>query len=311
MTSRKLNSICLNIILDVIDSTSPIKTSKTGRKQKQSNADYLNDIYYVLRNGCAWSELKSHVTGDAVRKKYIYWISLNVFHISWFIIMKLYQHFDNQFQDLYLDASHIKNIRGIQDIGINHYDRYRNGTKLSIITDSKGIPINFTLCKSNRHDITQIDTLLQNVKVDMRFTENLIADKGYASADKRLQIFNKYAINLITPPKKKRSKNVKNVKNIKKANKANKVKKGKKGKKVKKVIKNKKAKVKQPEKEKVEEQILTKKEIGKLKNRYVVERTFAWLKCYKRIRNRYDHKLENFENFILLAMIDLVSNRIK
>lgn len=260
-----LSGLAHNIILEVIDFAILPKNTTRGRKPKQSNSEYLNDIFYVLKTGCAWNDLKSKVTGDAVRKKFTLWSGFNIFHISWHIVLDIYSTFNQDLENLYIDASHIKNILGREEIGSNHYDRFRNATKLSIITDKNGVPVSITLCKSNTHDIKMMDKLLENIKVDLDNTANLVADKGYISDKKSKEIYKKYAIKLITPFRK-----------------------------------NKKNKKDTPHSE-------TNKQ---LKMRYIVEHSFGWLKSYKRIRNRYDHKINIFESFIIFASINLTSRKI-
>ena len=49
-----------------------------------------------------------------------------------------------------------KNINGHKFIGSNHYDRNRNGNKISIVVTKHGIPIGIKLETSNVHDINII-----------------------------------------------------------------------------------------------------------------------------------------------------------
>jgi len=46
------------------------------------------------------------------------------------------------------------------------------------------------------------------------------------------------------------------------------------------------------------------------KKRYVVERTNAWLKSFRRIRHRFDYKAESFEAFLYLAIIVICVRRL-
>jgi hypothetical protein len=42
---------------------------------------------------------------------------------------------ENIIKNAYIDASHIKNVGGNDCIGKNHYDRFRNSTKLHLLID--------------------------------------------------------------------------------------------------------------------------------------------------------------------------------
>jgi transposase len=43
--------------------------------------------------------------------------------------------------------------------------------------------------------------------------------------------------------------------------------------------------------------------LRRLKRRFKIERLFAWMKNYRRLRIRWETKVENFTGFILLACI--------
>lgn len=88
---------------------------------------------------------------------------------------------------------------GIDCVGSNHYDRLRLSTKLSIICDDLGCPISIILNKGNVHDISLINSNLNNCPVDLDSTKYIIADKGYIGGQKYIVDKN---IKLITPKRK-------------------------------------------------------------------------------------------------------------
>ena len=47
----------------------------------------------------------------------------------------------------------IKNIRGVEFLDSNHYDRSRNGNKISTVVTKNGIPMRMLLSTSNIHNI--------------------------------------------------------------------------------------------------------------------------------------------------------------
>lgn len=49
----------------------------------------------------------------------------------------------NIIKNTFIDSSHIKNVNGSDEIGKNHYDRFRNSTKIHLIIDENRIPLNY------------------------------------------------------------------------------------------------------------------------------------------------------------------------
>ena len=75
---------------------------------------------------------------------------------------------------------HTKNIRGIDCIGYNQYDRYRNSTKLHVITDSNNIPVVYEFSEGNIHDVIIAEKLTESIikiRKDNRRTINIFGDK--------------------------------------------------------------------------------------------------------------------------------------
>ncbi len=118
------------------------------------------------------------------------------------LLIKIYEQLNLDLDDLFIDASHFKNMLGCEDIGRNHYDRFKKATKLSIITDAKGIPLSLSLNASNIHDSQMLDNLLQNMQVDPSKFTHLIADSGYMSADKEKQLYREHLLKYITQRRK-------------------------------------------------------------------------------------------------------------
>lgn len=48
----------------------------------------------------------------------------------------------------------------------------------------------------------------------------------------------------------------------------------------------------------------------KLNKRFIVEVAFGWFKKYKRLRNRYDKKICNFESFTYFGALSIISKKI-
>jgi hypothetical protein len=88
------------------------------------------------------------------------------------------------FKDLYIDASHTKNIKGSDKIGKNHYDRFRNSTKSHVIIDENKVPLSYNFSPGNYSDCNLTEELVKNIPIlssDKRRRYNLITDKSYTS----------------------------------------------------------------------------------------------------------------------------------
>ena len=79
-----------------------------------------------------------------------------------------------------------KNINGSEYIGSNHYDRNKNGNKISIIVTKTGIPLGLKLAPSNIHDVNLI------------IGSRIGADKGYISNNLKQKLKKDKNIDLIT-----------------------------------------------------------------------------------------------------------------
>ena len=74
----------------------------------------------------------------------------------------------------------VKNIKGKDVIGINHYDRHRSATKINVIVTSKGIPLSIQIVEANRHDASITADSVKDITLKV-VGSRLIADKGYIS----------------------------------------------------------------------------------------------------------------------------------
>ena len=84
-----------------------------------------------------------------------------------------------------VDSMFVKNIFGKEVVGRNHTDRGRNAVKVSLLTDTSGIPLAATYQMPNKHDSTTLNHLLDAAKRilphDLSLHGALYADKGYDS----------------------------------------------------------------------------------------------------------------------------------
>lgn len=265
MFNRKIVDIPLlvkNIIVELVNLYQPSKTS-VGRPSVCSTEEYVDLMFYVLKEGIGWEYLNfGKVKGNTVQKKFKHWLQNDIFKKTWVILVHIYDNLKMDFNDLFIDASHIKNILGYEKVGKNFYDRYRLATKLSIITDDIGAPIGIHIDKSNVHDLNLTENTIEKIPVDIESTKYLIGDKGYIGSDLEKKIYEKYKIQLNTPKRRNSRRNS-----------------------------------------------TEDKKYG-LSKRYIVEHTFSWFKNFKRLRNRYDKKIAQFQNFVYFGASCIVSKKI-
>ena len=120
--------------------------SNKGRPDKWSHSSYLEQIWIVLKTGIQWRYLKGEGHWSTYHKKFIKWCKNGVFENCYRILAKLleqHQHLD--VKDLYIDSTMIKNVRGQDCTGINHYDRGRKGSKATLVVTRDGIPLGLSM----------------------------------------------------------------------------------------------------------------------------------------------------------------------
>ena len=131
-----------------------------GRSRKFTAVQTLERILYVCRTGCQWSQLPlpSCISYKTAHRRFMFWSKKRVFEDAFKNLSSMYLR--NNINGLIVDASFIKNVFGRELIGSNHTDRGRNATKVSLLTDLRGIPLAATYQKPNQHDSQSLRHLL-------------------------------------------------------------------------------------------------------------------------------------------------------
>jgi len=71
----------------------------------------------------------------------------------------------------------------------------KNGTKRHILVDGRGVPVSIVVTGANRHDVTQLKAVLENIVVKRPEREQtLCADKGYQGKSALLIILSEHYI---------------------------------------------------------------------------------------------------------------------
>lgn len=169
----------------------------------------LNGIYYVLKTGVQWKALpRCFGSSSAVHRLFQKLVKLGFFEKIW---TNELTHYDKvhglNLHKQAMDCAHKKSpLAGCEKTGKSPVDRGKLGSKLSVLSDAKGIVIGLAVGSGNQHDSTLfIDTLRsipKFLKQPRRKEMNL--DSAYDSEQIRTILFNFNYLAKISPNKRNR-----------------------------------------------------------------------------------------------------------
>ena len=109
-----------------------------GRPRRMSTVDTIQLIMWMCRAGCPWSMLPCphNVSYKTVYRRFNIWSRMRIFeHAFYNLAIQYRQHTQNP---LIIDSTQVKNVYGVDVVG-RHADRGRNSTKVSLLTDFRGL----------------------------------------------------------------------------------------------------------------------------------------------------------------------------
>jgi transposase len=192
------------------------KKSNRGRKSLiTDNEIFYNEFIDMLKSGKQWRDLNKVASYTVYFKKFKEWSINNLFKEAYFIlILYLLQHryiTYKQINNSYIDSTMVRNKQGIECIGMNYSDKFKNGTKTSVITTQNGIPISLVCVPSNIHDVNTVEDTIYTSILNLK-NKKLGGDKGYISKSLKDKLKTTKNIDLITDHKTN-TKNKNNKKN--------------------------------------------------------------------------------------------------
>jgi transposase len=139
---------------------------KSGRPH-EDDLKNLSGIFYVLLTGCQWKALpRIYGAPSTVHDRFQEWQKDGLFERMWQSI----------------DGAMTKAPLGGAGTGANPTDRGKIGTKRSLLTDTKGIPLSIVADGANRHDKMLVKKTLDAIIFERpsldEEIQNICMDKG-------------------------------------------------------------------------------------------------------------------------------------
>jgi len=242
------------------------------KNRKYSNKTLIKCIIDILKDGISFRSIGKYkkIKWQTIYKFYYKLIQNNVIKIIFDNIVDNYKKKILKNNIFITDTTLIPNKLGINHIGYNpQYPKHKT-SKISIISDINGIPLNICCSDGSTNDskilYNQLDDF-KNSNSDLLNNNNiLLGDAGYDSNKIREKLNNIKFGKLLA------ARNKRNIKN----------------------------------KYKLELIKLSPEEKKLLKKRIKIEHINAQLKQYKRISIRYDKYISNYINFVYLACINII-----
>ena len=194
-----------DVLIRFIDAKSTNK-----RKYKYSTEYCLNQVCYVLQTNLSWKYLVVDCHYSTIFKRFQYWTSMRIFDLFYVYILQMY--IDKQltkdpshFKVLYIDGSMIKNRRGVDFTGYNHYDRCRQATKINVICDQNEVPLCSIFTPANVADSCSIEDCLveletPRLRLNNRYNHVLVGDAGYIKPDSfKTDLYIRHRTKLVHP----------------------------------------------------------------------------------------------------------------
>ena len=264
----------LKNIIKFINDDSKLKLifyNKT-KNRKYKPRQLLEYVLHILKSGISYrmhSEMTNYKTNNiphhaTIYKFFMKLIKYNVIQDTFKATVAQYM-VKHKVTTFITDTSLVANKNGSDNVSYNPQLAKHKSTKISVISDDKGIPLDINIYSSNMNDSKilnmHLDTFTNNVNFEKNNNNLLLADSGYDSNVIRDKLANLRFGQLLVPRNKRNTKNKNKLANYK----------------------------------------LTPKEKNVMKNRINVEHIFQNIKAHRRVNIRYDRSSVVFLNYVLLG----------
>jgi putative transposase len=145
----------------------------------------LNGIWYVLWTGCQWKAVHKDwfgVSSRVLHERFPTWQQNGIFAQIMTMMVKFYNKRRKiKWKWQALDSKSVPSPLGGTQTGKNPTDRGKQGAKLHLLVDKRGMPLAIHITGANDHDKWSADELIISivVKRPKQKKQHLCADKGY------------------------------------------------------------------------------------------------------------------------------------
>lgn len=160
----------------------------TGRRRIDSHA-LIAGIYYLLKTGCQWGALPlCFGSSKTIWHRLKELTEKNIFQKIWKSELMRYDLKKGlEVDHLSVDTCHKKAPIGGKRTGPSPVDRRKQGIKLGVIVEGKGLPVALIAARGNRNDQKLLNPLLDNLPKQIRQSGTcyLHGDGGFDCATNR------------------------------------------------------------------------------------------------------------------------------
>jgi transposase len=164
----------------------PDVSKPKGGRPRNDNRQMMDNIFYVLRTGIQWKALPRHLgAGSSVHDRFQEWRQAGVFRAMWAAGLMEYDRVKGiEWEWQAMDGAMTKAPLGGAGTGANPTDRGKTGTKRSLLTEGRGVPLGVAVDGANRNDMKMVRPTLEAQVVERpkptkKKPQNLCLDKGY------------------------------------------------------------------------------------------------------------------------------------
>jgi hypothetical protein len=180
-------------MLTYIESTSAIKHHFMHHKQKYLIKDLLVTLLYKLEHKISYREIShtrikniQQVKSGALQYFNDKLVKLNFFNNFFnYYISKYIDEMDDKLSIFYVDSTLIANKLGIDEVTFNVQLKKHRSSKISIVIDNFGVPIDHITINSNVHDaplcVNHINNIAKKYPKLCDNTKIFVADAAYDS----------------------------------------------------------------------------------------------------------------------------------
>lgn len=250
----------------------PSPSAITGRPA-YSNQELLPGILKVLRSGSRWRDLdrKEYPSGITHWRRLRFWQKNKGFSNLWeYLLSLLLEEKKLILKTTSIDGTLIPSF-AFKEMTSYSGKHHKTGTKVSLIVEEQGIPLSSTQSEGAKHDNPLAIPTLKKIPTQVLSSiEKLLGDKGYDDTKLRISL-NGLGITSDIPQRE--------------------------------------LPMSWEEKVRLREKIKLKNQKSNNK-RFVVERTNAWTKSFRRLRFRFDYTILSFTAFLNLAFIVICTRKL-